>query len=196
MGINLHTDQQEHQLRLPPELWVDILQLVSLRDVVAFSTTCHLFLQIATSEPGAWSCLEEAAAEAGAHVFRRHSRCDSESEVAESRERALRRTLAALAGSVYSPPALAWARLLPILSRAFVLYELEPPRLTAELWESVLRRRFTPSLAARTASNGNGGGYMKSKERFLRTLARLDHRADTHCGQEEHMVRSKTASHT
>ncbi|KAK4706168.1 hypothetical protein P7C70_g6, partial [Phenoliferia sp. Uapishka_3] len=169
-------------LALPAELWLAILQSSTLQTVVSITATCRHLRDLCTAEPSAWTSLEEAAYIAGVHAVHAQSGLDGKDVSA------MRRKLAMLGGStVCCPPPMAWARLLPVLSRSFILWDLELPRMPQAYWTSIFFTRFPPTIIEHdVGADGTPKDGRKWKEIFLRRVAKLEHRAETTCAQEEH----------
>lgn len=139
---------------LPPEILAAILAVTDLRTVVAASHSCTLLRRVCQQFASVWAHVL-AAAFADANLVMSSSRPALQRPHIDL---PLLRNL----GSFTSLPSRAFVLLLPCLSRSFLAFEAELPRLSNEEWRLVVQRRFPYQL--RTS------GAPRWRERFLRGL--------------------------
>lgn len=154
--------------RLPPELILSILSACTLESAVALADTSKALRLICTDNPAAWvHPLHTAAEHAGIHLRRPASFPPASTSTCDA---------LVAASSSSRVPAAAWTSLLPILSRHFLLFSAELPRLSNAEYRDVCTRRFPSALVThdlnKEVSRGGPGPDRKGwwREMFLRKL--------------------------
>lgn len=166
---------------LPHELLVKILSHSTLSSVVASTQTCRRFRLVGKDHTAFERPLMTTAVSCGVHMLVPPPQ-DSPIDLAS------RTLLAGLAGQV-AVPTKSYVALLPFLSRSFILYEMELPRLTDEDWREICRIRFIRSIFG-AHERSLAGERVKGGWRmfFVKTLQRYEHRHATGCVKEDNMV--------
>lgn len=171
---------------LPPELVTAILSRSSLSSVIAIAQVSRGLRRLCTSEHVAWTTpCNRAAIEAGIHVFDSDRNDERSNEAFEH--------LAGLGVRSCVPPR-AFVLLYPNLSRNFLLYHAELPRLKDDSWKEICEGRFSVSAMTSEKEKEREAGGVPSKgrwkEAFFRIIGKLEHRVETGCSKEEHLVSS------
>lgn len=165
--------------RIPPELVTVIASHLPLESLLAVSRTSRALRAHVAAEPTVWSRpLHIAAVDAGVSFTASAPIAPHSSDALE---------LLAVLPSLDLVPNLELVRLIPTLSRFFLLYKAELPRLSNDEWEEICQTRFMETVM-RTARERGGpsAGYWRSV--FLKKLSSYEHTMQTGCSVEDHMV--------
>jgi hypothetical protein len=155
-------------LQLPPELIAAILSWCALSSAISLANTSKS-LRLTCDDSLAWNApLHNAAESAGVHLLR-----PLDASVAPDHDAYdLLSTVGYYAATTI--PSRAFVLLLPVLSRNFLLYHAELPRLSNTQWKDVCIRRFPVSTVTREIETVGEDGMMAKKgswrELFLREL--------------------------
>lgn len=173
---------------LPLELITAVLARSTLASVVAISQVSRGLRDLCAAEHVAWtSPCHQAASKAGIHVFT--------SDVNDARSDEAYDQLSGLGARSCVPPR-AFVLLFPNLSRNFLLYHAELPRLKDDHWKEICERRFSISVMTRELEKEAQGEAVPAKGRwkgaFFRIIGKLEHRMETGCSKEEHSVSPST----
>lgn len=175
---------------LPFELLGSILSYLPLSTLLLIGRVSHSLRRVLLHHSNAWVSSLHFEAEAAGIL---------QAQVDPPINNSAFNLLAALGGLTISPPARAWVLLLPQLSRSFLLWQAELPRLQDQDWKEICEARFPPSVCRKEVLDGpliehRSRAQVKGKWRsvFLRTLGELEHKADSGCNLKEHLVRHST----
>jgi hypothetical protein len=165
--------------RIPPELVTVILSHLPLETLLAVSRTSRALRTHVATEPTVWSRpLHIAAVDAGVSFTASALNAPHSPDASD---------LLAVLPSFDLVPNLELVRLIPTLSRFFLLYKAELPRLTNDEWKEICQARFMESVM-RTARERGGPSAGYWRRVFLKTINSYEHTMQTGCSVENHMV--------
>lgn len=150
---------------LPPELVTRILSFATLRTVIAASGVSSAFRELCSNSIECWFDPMYAALDEGRVIMR------TDAYMVPGEVAIQRRRLNVL--SRFKIPTKCFVKLLPVLDRQFLLFEMELPALDDGDWEEIIKARFAVSKAKTKMRSGAG-----PRERFIRLIHNLEQSLD------------------
>lgn len=176
---------------LPPEIQILIISLLDLATVVNVSQISSSFRTLCSISQEIWiEPLRRAAEQAGVYLLKPLPRSETPDQDSYSQ-------IAKIGRSVLITSQV-WIHLLPFLSRNFLLYSMELPYLSSNLWYQICSIRFRRSTmeneAKRMRVQSLNSFDSSWRGFFLKEISRLEHRAEQNCNHGEHFVSLRFAS--
>lgn len=184
------TKQHPFISSLPPELIILIFSYADLQEVFNLTQTTKSFRSICSISESIWiKPLIKSAINSNVHLF--------ESPNSELDLNACTKLM--ILGKIDNLlPSTTWNYVLPFLSRNFILYSMELPRLKNSEWMEICIKRFLPSTIQIEIERRNkllNSGDSTWRSFFLKQLYVLEHRAENACTHHEHLVSSNILPH-